>query len=203
MTPKRTWNWPRVAAWLAVTRPRPSRTPPASTTARVPHRSESAPQMNDPTPMQTKLRSAAVEILVRDQPITSDRGWRKTLSESIAPSPTHVTTTPYTDNDPAVEEPHRCALAPPRVISTSDRWAGRRVPSFTLMRQRLRATSHASCETMRLYCMVRSPLGCPTCLWPLPGVESHRSRTGQRQSDTPMRSPVLQVIIHALTLMTT
>jgi hypothetical protein len=58
----------------------------------VPIRSESAPQKNDPTPMHTKLRSAAVEMPVRDQPIDSDIGWRKTPSENIAPNPTHVTT---------------------------------------------------------------------------------------------------------------
>ncbi len=63
-----------------------------STTARVPIRSESAPQKNDPTPMQRKLRSAAVEMPVRDQPIASDMGWRKTPSENIAPNPTQVTT---------------------------------------------------------------------------------------------------------------
>ena len=83
-----------VDAWLAITVPRPRRTPPRSTTTRVPSRSDSAPQTNDPTPMLTKLRSAAVEMPVRDQPIASDMGWRKTPSESIAPNPTQVTTIP-------------------------------------------------------------------------------------------------------------
>src|SRR2546425_371274 len=94
MTPKRTWNWPRVAAWLAVTRPRPSRTPPQSTTARVPNRSDSAPQANDPTPMLRKLRSAAIEMPARDQPIAADMRASQTLSERIAPSPPQVTTIP-------------------------------------------------------------------------------------------------------------
>jgi len=40
------------------------------------------------------VRSAAVEIPVRDQPIASDMGWRKMPSESIAPTPTQVTTIP-------------------------------------------------------------------------------------------------------------
>ena len=44
--------------------------------------------------MQSQLRSAAVEIPVRDQPMASDIGCRKTLSDSIAPSPMQVTTTP-------------------------------------------------------------------------------------------------------------
>src|SRR5437016_4404811 len=94
IAPKYTWNWPRVVAWLAITVPKPSRTPPRSTTARVPSRSESAPQTNDPTPMQRKLRSAAVEIPVRDHPVAADMGWRKTPSEDIAPNPTQVTTMP-------------------------------------------------------------------------------------------------------------
>ena len=38
---------------------------------------------------------------VRDQPIASDMGWRKTLSESIAPTPMQVTTMPApTTNQP-------------------------------------------------------------------------------------------------------
>ena len=69
-------------------------TPPQSTTARVPRRSESAPQRNDPAPMQIQLRSAAVEIPARDQPIASDMGWRKTPSESMAPNPTQVMMAP-------------------------------------------------------------------------------------------------------------
>jgi hypothetical protein len=42
--------------------------------------------------MQRKLRSAAVERPVRDQPSASDMGCRKTPSENIAPNPTQVTT---------------------------------------------------------------------------------------------------------------
>src|SRR2546426_11158705 len=68
--------------------------PPDSTTARVPNRSESAPQTNAPTPMQSQLMSAAVEIPVRDQPIALVMGCRNTVSEAIAPNPTQVTTIP-------------------------------------------------------------------------------------------------------------
>ena len=57
-------------------------------------RSESAPQKNEPIPMKTQLSSATVEIPVRDQPIDSEIGLRKTLSENIAPSPMHVTRMP-------------------------------------------------------------------------------------------------------------
>src|SRR2546430_4427654 len=86
--------WTRLVVWLAVTSPRPSRTPPASTTARVPNRSDSAPQRKPPRPMQSQLMSAAVEIPVRDQPIASAIGARNTVSETIAPKPTQVTTIP-------------------------------------------------------------------------------------------------------------
>jgi len=44
--------------------------------------------------MQRKLRSAAIEMPARDQPIVAAMGWRKTLSESIAPRPMQVTTIP-------------------------------------------------------------------------------------------------------------
>src|SRR5262249_59115815 len=84
-TPNRSWNCPSVAARLAVTRPRPSRTPPLSTTVRVPKRSERAPQTKALTPMQSQLTRAVVEMPVRDQPIASDTGCKNTLSESIAP----------------------------------------------------------------------------------------------------------------------
>jgi hypothetical protein len=42
--------------------------------------------------MLRKLRSAAIEMPVRDQPIWVDIGWRKTPSENIAPKPTQVMT---------------------------------------------------------------------------------------------------------------
>src|SRR2546425_7325725 len=92
-TPKKIWNWPRVAARLAITVPKPIRVPPRSTTTRVPSRSESAPQTNDPMPMHRKLSRAAVEMPVRDQPVSADIGWRKTPSENIAPNPIQVTNT--------------------------------------------------------------------------------------------------------------
>jgi hypothetical protein len=44
--------------------------------------------------MQSQVRRAAVDTAVRDQPIASDMGCRNTLSESIAPKPTQVTTMP-------------------------------------------------------------------------------------------------------------
>jgi hypothetical protein len=44
--------------------------------------------------MHRKLRSAAIEIPVRDQPIASDMGWRKTPSDIIVPRPMQVTTRP-------------------------------------------------------------------------------------------------------------
>ncbi len=83
-----------MAAWLAATSPAPSRMLPESTTTRVPKRSESAPQKNDPTPMQRKFSIAASEMPLRDHPIASDMGWRNTPSESIEPSPIHVITMP-------------------------------------------------------------------------------------------------------------
>src|SRR2546428_12843897 len=73
-TPKKIWNWPRVAARLAITVPKPIRVPPRSTTTRVPSRSESAPQTNDPTPMHSKLSRAAVELPVRDHPVSAATG---------------------------------------------------------------------------------------------------------------------------------
>ena len=44
--------------------------------------------------MQSQLISATVEMPVRDQPIASAIGARNTVSASIAPTPTHVTTIP-------------------------------------------------------------------------------------------------------------
>ena len=40
------------------------------------------------------MRDAAVEIPDRDQPMAAAMGWRNTLSDSIAPTPTQVTTMP-------------------------------------------------------------------------------------------------------------
>ena len=94
MTPNTTWNCTSVVARLAVTRPSPSSAPPASTTARVPNRSESAPQAKAPMPMHSQLMRAAVETPVRDHPIASAMGCRNTVREAIAPNPTHVTTIP-------------------------------------------------------------------------------------------------------------
>jgi hypothetical protein len=92
--PNRIWNWPTVPAWLAATRPSPSSAPPESTTARVPNLSESAPHRNEAGPMQRKFKSAAVEMLVRDQPVASDIGCRKMPSDIIVPMPRQVMTMP-------------------------------------------------------------------------------------------------------------
>ena len=92
--PNRIWNSPTVPAWLAAARPRPKSVPPESTTARVPNRSESAPQRNEAGPMHRKLRSAAVEMLVRDQPVAADIGCRKMPSDIIVPIPRQVMTMP-------------------------------------------------------------------------------------------------------------
>ena len=79
---------------LAVTRPRPSSTLPASTTMRVPNRSDSAPQKKAATPMQRKFSVDAAETPARDQPIASDIGCRNTASDSIEPKPTQVISAP-------------------------------------------------------------------------------------------------------------
>jgi len=92
--PHRIWNWATVPAWLAATRPRPSSEPPASTTARVPNRSDSAPHRNEAGPMHRKLSRAAVEMLVRDQPVAIDIGCRNIPSDIIVPMPRHVMTMP-------------------------------------------------------------------------------------------------------------
>ena len=92
--PNSSWNCSSVAAWLPRSAPRPSSTPPASTTARVPNRSDSEPQKNDPKPMARKLSTAAVEMPARDQPMSCAIGCRKTPSDIIVPMPMQVTTMP-------------------------------------------------------------------------------------------------------------
>ena len=81
-------------AWLAATRPVPSSSAPASTTMRVPNRSDSAPQKNAANPMERKSIVAAAETPLRDQPIASEIGCRNTASDSIAPKPTQVISAP-------------------------------------------------------------------------------------------------------------
>jgi hypothetical protein len=44
--------------------------------------------------MPRKFSSPAVEMPARDQPIASVSGWRKMLSDIIAPMPMQVTTKP-------------------------------------------------------------------------------------------------------------
>src|SRR6516164_3240032 len=104
--PNRIWNCPTVAAWLAATRPRPNSAPPPSTTVRVPNRSESIPHRNDAGPMHRKLSSAAVEMLVRDQPVAADIGCRKMPSDIIVPRAEAGYDDAGADNDPAVKDLH-------------------------------------------------------------------------------------------------
>ena len=60
-----------------------------STTMRVPKRSLSAPQPKAAKPIARKSMVMAVEMPVRDQPVASDIGCRKTASENIEPMATH------------------------------------------------------------------------------------------------------------------
>src|SRR5712691_2479554 len=94
ITPNKTWNHPSVDARLAVTNPVPRRRPPERTTMRVPNRSDRIPQANAPALIDRKLSRAAVAMPVRDQPMAAAMGWRNTLSDIMAPNPTHVTTMP-------------------------------------------------------------------------------------------------------------
>ena len=68
--------------------------PPASTTARVPNRSDSEPQKNDPKPMARKLSTAANEMPARDQPMSCDMGCRNTPSDIMLPMPMQPTSMP-------------------------------------------------------------------------------------------------------------
>ena len=99
--PNRSWNRSSVAAWLAASSPQASSTPPVSTTARVPNRSDSEPQKNDPKPIARKLSTAANEMPARDQPISCDIGWRNTPSDIIVPMLMQVTTMPM----PTITQP--------------------------------------------------------------------------------------------------
>ena len=72
----------------------PSSTLPASTTMRVPNRSDNAPQKKAASPMQRKSIVAAAETPLRDQPIAVEIGCRNTASDSIVPKPTQVISAP-------------------------------------------------------------------------------------------------------------
>jgi hypothetical protein len=92
--PKASWNWSGVCARLARKRPRPSSTAPARTTLRGPMRSLSAPQPKPAAPIARKLIVMALDTAVFDQPVASVIGRRKTASENIAPTATHVIKAP-------------------------------------------------------------------------------------------------------------
>jgi hypothetical protein len=70
------WNCVSEVALLASTSPSPSRAAPASTTARGPNRSLAAPQPKPATPMTRKSSVIALEMPVRDQPVSADIGAR-------------------------------------------------------------------------------------------------------------------------------
>ena len=61
---------------------------------RVPKRSDSAPHRNAAAPMLRKSSVAAVDMPLRDQPVSVAIGWRKTASENIAPMPMQVISMP-------------------------------------------------------------------------------------------------------------
>jgi hypothetical protein len=92
MTPKVMESCQSVCTWLESTRPRPSSRPPATATARVPMRSESAPHTKEPSPIATQLSRATDEMAPRLQPMASATGLRNTPSENSAPMPMQITT---------------------------------------------------------------------------------------------------------------
>jgi hypothetical protein len=58
-------------------------------------RSLSAPQPKPAAPMTRKSSIMALEIPVRDQPVSVDIGCRKTASENMEPMATHVISAPH------------------------------------------------------------------------------------------------------------
>ena len=61
---------------------------------RVPKRSLSAPQPKAAKPIARKSMVMAVEMPVRDQPVSADMGCRNTASENIEPMLTQVISAP-------------------------------------------------------------------------------------------------------------
>src|SRR5258706_6547858 len=92
--PNTSWNSNSAVARLAASNPAPKITPPASTTARVPQRSDSQPHTNAATPSDKKLIADATDTPAVDQPISAPIGCRNTPSDIIEPMPRHVTTMP-------------------------------------------------------------------------------------------------------------
>ena len=81
---------PQGGGLLAPTSPIPSSTLPASTTMRVPKRSDNVPQKKAASPMKRKSMVEAAEMPLFDQPIAVEIGCRKTASDIIVPKPTQV-----------------------------------------------------------------------------------------------------------------
>ena len=101
--PNVTWSCQSLVAWLDSTSASPSRKPPASVTGRLPKRSETAPQQNEPRPIAIQLMSAVVEMALRLQRIESSSGLRNTPREKSDPCPM-ATTVARRRARPAVEE---------------------------------------------------------------------------------------------------
>ena len=97
-------------ARLAAASPRPSSTEPIRTTGRGPKRSLSAPQPNPATPMARKSSVIALEIAVRDQPVSRVIGSRNTASENIAPTATQVISAPRA----TITQPYRFVMTASR-----------------------------------------------------------------------------------------
>src|SRR5262249_41875339 len=91
IAPNVTWKCQSAVAWLERTIPRPSRNPPARVTRRLPRRSDTAPQQNEPAPIATQLIIAVVEMALRLQRIDSSSGLRNTPSEKSDPCPKATT----------------------------------------------------------------------------------------------------------------
>src|SRR5262249_33038167 len=105
IAPNVTWRCQRAVAWLERTIPRPSRNPPARVTRRLPRRSDTAPQQNEPAPMAIQLIIAVVEMALRLQRIDSSSGLRNTASGKSDPRPEAATAGAAGAHCPAVEEP--------------------------------------------------------------------------------------------------
>jgi hypothetical protein len=63
--------------------------------------------------MQRKLTIAAAAMPVRDHPIASAMGWRKTLRVSMAPKPTQVMTMPTATTTQPYESSDLRSIVPP------------------------------------------------------------------------------------------
>jgi hypothetical protein len=74
------------------------------------------PHKKPAAPMHRKSRVAAADMPLRDQPVPAAIGWRKTASESIAPTPMQVMSMPA----PTTTQPYDSFILPapaaPRVM---------------------------------------------------------------------------------------